>query len=215
MAAVRFSPHPRRSRRHPRRGIRRSSRRPSSRHPRAADRPRGEALAGDPVSRPSAPACDDSALVGVESGLELVGSFQSSAYRRQIPLNTALELTLACNIRCRHCYNFDRDQPREPACGAEKPELTLAETLSLLGELRDAGCLFLVLTGGEVLSSPKLFPVLDRARELNLAVQLLTNGTLPRPGVAAKLAGYPNLMGASVSLYGATPQTHDGITQVR
>ena len=77
------------------------------------------------------------------------------------------------------------------------------------------GCLFLVLTGGEVLSSPKLFPVLDRARELNLAVQLLTNGTLLRPGVAAKLAGYPNLMGASVSLYGATPETHDGITQVR
>ena len=167
------------------------------------------------MSRPSAPACDDSALVGLESGLELVGSFQASAYRRQVPLNTALELTLACNIRCRHCYNFDRDQPRKDSCGAEKPELTLPETLSLLGELREAGCLFLVLTGGEVLSSPKLFPGLDRARELNLAVQLLTNGTLLRPGVAAKLAGYPNLMGASVSLYGATPDTHDGITQVR
>ena len=40
------------------------------------------------------------------------------AYERCIPLNVTLELTLRCNIRCTHCYNFDRDRPR-PASGAE------------------------------------------------------------------------------------------------
>ena len=84
-----------------------------------------------------------------------------------------------------------------------------------MGELREAGCLFLSLTGGEVLSHPDLFRFLDRARELNLAVQLLTNGTLLRPGMAKRLASYSNLMGVSVSLYGATADVHDGITQVR
>ena len=84
-----------------------------------------------------------------------------------------------------------------------------------MGALRDAGCLFLSLTGGEVLSYPHLFAVMDRAQELSLAVQLLTNGTLLRPGVAARLASYRNLLGVSVSLYGATPEVHDGITQVR
>jgi radical SAM protein with 4Fe4S-binding SPASM domain len=167
------------------------------------------------MSGPRALVCEDSAVVGVESGVELVDVIQQHAYRRQVPLNAALELTLTCNIRCLHCYNFDRDQPRNHGCDDAKPELTLPETLALLGDLREAGCLFLALTGGEVLSSPKLFPVLDRARDLNLAIQLLTNGTLLRPGVASKLAGYRNLMGASVSLYGATPEVHDGITQVR
>ena len=74
--------------------------------------------------------------------------------------------------------------------------------------------MFLGLTGGEVLTYPHLFPVLDRARELNLAVQLLTNGTMLQPGVANQLAGYRNLMGVSISLYGATADVHDGITQI-
>ena len=83
-----------------------------------------------------------------------------------------------------------------------------------MGDLRAAGCLFLSLTGGEVLSHPDLFAFLDRARELNMAVQLLTNGTLLRPGMTARLGSYANLLGASVSLYGGTASVHDGITQV-
>jgi len=66
-----------------------------------------------------------------------------------------------------------------------------------------------------VFSHPDLFAFLERARELNLAVQLLTNGTLLRPGVARRLASYRNLMGVSVSLYGASAAVHDGITQVQ
>jgi radical SAM protein with 4Fe4S-binding SPASM domain len=167
------------------------------------------------MSEPGAPACDDSGVVGVESGRELVTVAQRKAYRRHVPLNVTLELTLKCNIRCRHCYNFDRDERQNRGCDDAKPELTLPEILELLADVRAAGCLFLGLTGGEVLTSPHLFPVLDRARDLNLAVQLLTNATLLRPGVAGQLAGYRNLLGVSVSVYGATAEVHDGITQVR
>ena len=35
-----------------------------------------------------------------------------------------------------------------------------------------------------------------------------------RPGVASRLASYRNLQGVSVSLYGATPETHDAVTQM-
>ncbi len=138
-----------------------------------------------------------------------------------MPFNVTLELTLNCNIRCLHCYNLDRDEPRSskpPAAAAtpseRKPDLSLDEILRLLSDLRDAGCLILGLTGGEVLTYPHLFAVLDRARELNLAVQLLTNGTMLQPGVAARLASYRNLLGVSISLYGATAEVHDGITQI-
>jgi radical SAM protein with 4Fe4S-binding SPASM domain len=169
-------------------------------------------------SRDAAPRCQDDAIVGPVGDHAVVSRVQSLAYERMIPLNVSLELTLKCNIRCLHCYNFDRDSDG-PACGpggsGSAPELSLEEIFRVMGELRAAGTLFLSLTGGEVLSSPHLFPVLDRARELNLAVQLLTNGTLLRPGVAARLAAYRNLLGVSISLYGATPEVHDAVTQIR
>jgi radical SAM protein with 4Fe4S-binding SPASM domain len=166
----------------------------------------------------AAPVCADDALMVPPGDHAVVSYLQGQAYARAIPLNVTLELTLRCNIRCLHCYNFDRDT-RGPACGSHgaepAPELALDELLRVMGELREAGTLFLSLTGGEVLSAPHLFPVLDRARDLGFAVQLLSNGTLLRPGVAGRLAGYRNLLGVSISLYGATPEVHDGITQVR
>jgi AdoMet-dependent heme synthase len=178
-------------------------------------RPQALGLAGDD----SGPRCEDDTLVGVDGDYEVISRVQSMAYARTVPLNVTLELTQNCNIRCLHCYNFDRDQPRRApaaACGDSqgKTELSLAEVLQVMEQLRAAGTLFLGLTGGEVMTYPHLFAVLDRARELNLAVQLLTNGTMLQPGVAARLATYKNLLGASVSLYGATPDVHDGITQM-
>ena len=173
--------------------------------------------------------CGDDELIGMESATAIVSTAQHWAHDNLVPLNVSLEITQACNIRCVHCYNFDRDQPlRRPggavgesfgagptSCATEKTELSTDELLRLISDVRAAGCLFLSLTGGEVLSHPDLFVFLDRARDLNLAVQLLTNGTLLRPGVAKRLASYSNLLGASISLYGATAEVHDTITQVR
>jgi radical SAM protein with 4Fe4S-binding SPASM domain len=165
-----------------------------------------------------APVCDDSSVIGTDGdGQLLLGKAQRWAYKNLVPLNAAIEITQRCNIRCLHCYNFDRDEPRA-ACGSpgasDKPELSTEEILRVMGELRAAGCLFLLITGGEVLSHADLFRFLDRARELNLSVQLLTNATMLRPGVAKRIASYENLQGVSVSIYGATPAVHDGITQM-
>jgi AdoMet-dependent heme synthase len=182
------------------------------------------AAAGAPTAATGEPEprCQDDLVIGTERDHQLIRRVQAQAAARKIPLNVTLELTLNCNIRCLHCYNLDRDEPRgschDPGRdGADvqaKTELSLPEILALMGDLRDAGCLILGLTGGEVLTYPHLYAVLDRARELNLAVQLLSNGTMLQPGVAARLASYRNLLGVSVSLYGATPDVHDGITQI-
>ena len=42
----------------------------------------------------------------------VLDGLHARAYDACIPLHVSLELTLRCNIRCTHCYNFDRDQPR-------------------------------------------------------------------------------------------------------
>ncbi|HVR62025.1 MAG TPA: radical SAM protein [Polyangia bacterium] len=164
--------------------------------------------------------CRDDEAFGGGDGHALISHVQAWAHANLIPLNASIETTLRCNIRCQHCYNFDRDATRSPCTGEEKtasapgPELSADEILRVMTDLRAAGCLFLSLTGGEVLMHPQLVLFLDHARALNLSVQLLTNGTLLRPGMARRLAGYPNLLGVSVSVYGATPAVHDGITQV-
>jgi radical SAM protein with 4Fe4S-binding SPASM domain len=178
------------------------------------------------LTAPAAPRCRDEELIGLAeengavaplNGKYLVTQAHEWAYERLVPLNVTMEITQRCNIRCLHCYNFDRSLPQVPppaADACEAPELSTDEILRILGEVREAGCLFLSLTGGEVLTHPQLFTFLDRARDLHLAVQILTNGTLLRPGTAARLARYRNLLGVSVSLYGATPEVHDGVTQV-
>ncbi|MFP5502519.1 MAG: hypothetical protein ACLGIN_08510, partial [Candidatus Sericytochromatia bacterium] len=35
----------------------------------------------------------------------------AKAYELCVPLFVTLELTLRCNLRCVHCYNFDRETP--------------------------------------------------------------------------------------------------------
>jgi radical SAM protein with 4Fe4S-binding SPASM domain len=161
--------------------------------------------------------CDDEIVTsGVSEHAAVVAAYRRAA-ESLVPFTVSLEVTTDCNIRCLHCYNFDRDEQKAAptSCGSTgRAPLSLDEILALLGSLREAGCLFLALTGGEILSYPDIYAVLDRAQELSFAVQLLTNGTLLRPGAAARLAGYRNLVGFSVSLYGATPEVHDAVTQV-
>lgn len=140
---------------------------------------------------------------------EIPGEIQDLAYRRCIPLNFSLELTLRCNIRCTHCYNFDRSGPR-PAAGAE---LSFDEIRRLLDDLRRSGTLYLALTGGEAMSHPRFWDVLDEAASRNFAITLLTNGTLLSEKPCDRLASVPALADVSVSVYGATAAVHDAVTR--
>ena len=140
----------------------------------------------------------------------ILDSMNERAYERCIPLNVTLELTLRCNIRCTHCYNFDRDQPRP----ASAPELSMEEIRVLLGDLRRAGTLFLTLTGGEAMAHPRFWEIADEAASRGFALTVLTNGTLLTDEACRRLAGYAGLWGVSVSVYGAVAATHDAITQV-
>ena len=139
----------------------------------------------------------------------VLDDLNARAYERCIPLNVTLELTLRCNIRCTHCYNFDRDLPR-PASGAE---LSLAEIRALMDDLRAAGTLFLSLTGGEAMLHPEFWAIADEAASRGFALSVLTNGTLLTEAACDRLAAYPSLWALSLSVYGARAETHDAVTQ--
>jgi radical SAM protein with 4Fe4S-binding SPASM domain len=144
------------------------------------------------------------------SDCPILDPLNARAYEHCIPLNVTLELTLRCNIRCTHCYNFDRDQLRP----ASAPELSLEEIRALLDDLRRAGTLFLTVTGGEALMHPHFWEIADEAAARGFALTVLSNGTLLTEPACARLAAYPNLWGVSLSVYGACAATHDGVTQV-
>lgn len=132
----------------------------------------------------------------------------SSVYR---PLNVTIELSQACNLRCTHCYNFDRKQISRPK--SDKPALSPSEIKRVLREIRAAGGLVVAFSGGEALMHPHLLEFVREARALHLAVRVKTNGTLITKEKATQLteAGVTDL---EVSLYGATPSSHDPFTRV-
>lgn len=134
--------------------------------------------------------------------IELIKGQKSGS---SVPLEVFVELTHACNLRCRHCYLM----------GAQEPgKLSLDELKRLLAELRAAGTMFISFTGGEVLMRHDFMDVLRAARDEGLFYSVLTNGTLITDDVAGELASL-NPTSVEISLYGAVPATHDYVTTRR
>jgi len=136
-------------------------------------------------------------------------ALQRHAYDRAIPLNATFEITLGCNLRCVHCYNFDRARPApRPKAG---PALAPAEIHRIIEELAAAGTGFLGFTGGEALLHPRLPDFVAHAARLGLVVRLKTNATLLTPA-RAKAFARAGARFADVSVYGASASTHDAFT---
>ncbi len=124
------------------------------------------------------------------------------ALAERIPLSGMLELSYRCNLCCLHCYI-----PSHTGGG----ELTTEAWLRLIDEIADAGCLFLLLTGGEPLLHPGFPDVYLHARRKGIVLYVFTNGThLPTDRLDLLRRHPPCLV--DVSLYGATEDTYARIT---
>lgn len=143
-------------------------------------------------------------------GGDLLPDIQRMAYEDCIPFNAAIETTLTCNIKCLHCYNFDRDDKPPEGEG-----LTNAEIIDVIRQLRRAGTLFLTLTGGEIFARRDIFEIVDAADDEHMVVNLLTNGSLITSAVAERLSVHQNIWGASITIYGSCPEVHDAITRIQ
>lgn len=131
----------------------------------------------------------------------LLHRVMARAARNLVPFQVTLELTYRCNLRCRHCYIDDH--------GSQ--ELSLPEWKDVLEQLASAGTLYLLLTGGEPLVRRDFMELATWAKRRGFVLMLLTNGTLITGSVAQDIAGLKPLF-VGLSLYGATAQTHEGVT---
>jgi radical SAM protein with 4Fe4S-binding SPASM domain len=122
----------------------------------------------------------------------------------RIPLDCTLEVTYRCNLKCRHCYCTS-----DPS----KRELSFKEASGIIDQLADAGCLWLLITGGEPLIRGDFIDLYIHAKRKGLVVTLFTNGTLLDAATADSLAGYRPFL-IEITLYGATAATFDKVTGV-
>ena len=147
---------------------------------------------------------------GTELGSqEHMAAFTRRAIDAHVPLNGAFDLTYRCGLRCVHCYCGHLVAQR-PADAAEMPTAT---ALRLLGEAADAGCMFLLLSGGDPLLHAGFARIYVEARRLGMVVSVFTNATLVTDEVADLLAEYPPRC-VDVSVYGASAEVFDRVTGV-
>lgn len=129
-------------------------------------------------------------------------ALHDKAARSRVPLCGAFTLTQRCNLNCVHCYE---------AVYSGQKELTTSQVKSVLDKLAEAGCLYLLLTGGEPLLRKDFLDIYLYAKTKGFIITLFTNGTLVTPELADVLRGYPPFQ-VEISLYGITSQTYEKVT---
>lgn len=144
-----------------------------------------------------------------ENQSSIVSRLFAYAFERPTPLFVTFELTLNCNLKCVHCYNFDRAKPMPKEI--KDLELTPAEILKTITELAEAGALSISFSGGEALLHPHLLDFVRKAREHSMAVRIKSNGMLLTEDRVRNLleAGASDV---DVSMYGASAEIHDAFT---
>src|SRR5258708_787202 len=124
--------------------------------------------------------------------------------RRERPIYAVWEITLACDLACRHCGS---------RAGRERPdELTTAEALDLIFQMARLGVKEVTLIGGEAYLRDDWLELVRALRHHGMIASMTTGGrglTPERVG-AAKAAGMTSV---SISIDGDEP-THDRLRGV-
>lgn len=136
-------------------------------------------------------------------------NLSEKVFRQRVPVSGSLELTRRCPLRCLHCYAAEPGRSATPSAG----ELPTRRWLELIDEIRQAGCLYLLLTGGEPLVHPDFDAIYRQARSAGLIVTVFSSGCHLPVDHLDLLTEFPPLA-VEITLYGATAATHDRITGV-
>lgn len=120
------------------------------------------------------------------------------AKRARTPANGSIELLPLCNMNCDMCYV--RLSRREME--AQGRLRTAEEWLEVGRQMKEAGVLFLLLTGGEPFLYPEFRKVYLGLRQMGMILTINTNGTLIDEDLAAFFGKYKPRR-VNITLYGA------------
>ncbi len=124
------------------------------------------------------------------------------------PMSFDAEITPRCNNACRHCYV--REAPDDAAI--RERELTAAEWDGIAAQAVELGALWCLITGGEPLIHPDFAHIYMNMKRRGLLVSVFTNACLVTDEVIDLFRAYPP-RDIEVSVYGATEEVYDAVTQ--
>lgn len=132
-------------------------------------------------------------------------------YKNEGLLYKALvEITYACNLRCKHCYRTEAVSGTSATCDHQF-QIDCQRVLTLLDKLETEGVVEVYITGGEAFLHPDIYTILSYASQKNFLTTVLTNGNfLANKQSAERLAGL-DLFDIRVSIYG-NRESHDAFT---
>ncbi len=120
------------------------------------------------------------------------------------PIMINLELTDACNLKCRHCYNFWREDPMSANASFDNGHID-----KIIEAVLEANVFHVVLTGGEPFANFKTLEyALRRFTEVGISTSVNSNLMLVTPEKIRKLkdAGWDHVL---TSLASYDPATND------
>lgn len=134
----------------------------------------------------------------------------NKASQRKIPLSGTFELSPVCNFACRMCYV--RKTPQEVAAHP-RPLMALDQWLEIAREARDAGMLYLLLTGGEPFLWPGFWELYEQLTRMGFLISINSNGSLIDEAAISRLRENPPTR-INITLYGAGDETYQRLCGV-
>ena len=136
--------------------------------------------------------------------LDQLGKYlEQQAYAEKIPLKGTFELTARCNFNCNMCYvHLTEQQIKSIGC-----ELSNEQWLEIARQARDAGMLYLTLTGGEVFARPGFRELYQKLHDMGFLIYINSNGTMIDEETVQWLKQQSPVR-VNITLYGASRETY-------
>jgi radical SAM protein with 4Fe4S-binding SPASM domain len=116
------------------------------------------------------------------------------------PVLVVWNYTQKCNLACSHCYQNAGERAPD--------ELKLGQKLDLVDQIADFQVPLVALSGGEPMTGPHFWKVIEYMGKKNFHISVATNGTLISKKNAARLADY-GVDNVQISLDSVHPEKHD------
>jgi MoaA/NifB/PqqE/SkfB family radical SAM enzyme len=118
----------------------------------------------------------------------------------QAPPAACWIVTRACNLTCYYCFADARKRDHD--------ELTTQEAKAVLDDFAESGVAFVTFLGGEPLTRPDIFDLIDYATDWGIYTAILTNGLLVKDKTIARLEDVGcEILGVSID--NDDPAIHD------
>lgn len=117
------------------------------------------------------------------------------------PLELVIEVTSACNLNCKYCYNGKKNNV----------DPTVSEIKRIIDEAKNLSIFQLCLSGGECFLREDIFDILEYTVEQEIDISIVTNGTLLNEDTIKKLADLGLIDFMQISLDSHLESIHNSV----